>query len=210
MLPAPTQLIECPTCKSLMKKPGWLSGNTFGAKIYSDGKKVAEMLPNFPQITKCKKCNNIFWVKDAKVIGEFEWGNKISQEWEAAPELGFLSIEDYHSALNSDLSIDKNHELYFRKNIWWSFNDRQRNDLPFFNNDEERQLWFENLKKLCELLDENNTEQQIMKAEVYRNLGRFDDCKIIINSISIPELEWIKEKYIKACDEQNQNVIQLN
>jgi hypothetical protein len=210
MLPGPAEIIECPACKSLMQVPSLMSGNTFGAKFYSDGKRVAAMLPDFPKITKCKKCKTIFWVKDATVLGLNEWGNPNHEKWYYAPRVSFLKMEDYQSALELPVNKDKESELIIRKKIWWLFNDRLRKKRPLLKNEAERELWVENLNKLSVLFDETEIEQQILKAEVFRNLGRFDECNKLISAITDTDYTWLKEKYINACEKQNQKLIQLN
>ena len=49
-MPAPPTIIECPHCNDKALKAGILSGNTFGAVSWSDGKMVAPMLPDFPTL----------------------------------------------------------------------------------------------------------------------------------------------------------------
>lgn len=45
MLPGPTIIIACPLCGQYAKKRTIISGNTFGAKLWSDGKRISPMLP---------------------------------------------------------------------------------------------------------------------------------------------------------------------
>ena len=59
MLPGPNYIYKCPSCGNFIKIGSLISGNTYGAKLYSDGKRVAPMMPEFPDLTKCKKCNAI-------------------------------------------------------------------------------------------------------------------------------------------------------
>jgi hypothetical protein len=68
MLPCPNLIYECPYCGNRLKRKSLASGNTLGAKLYSDGKQIAPMLPDFPNLTKCKKCDNIFYVNDLKKL----------------------------------------------------------------------------------------------------------------------------------------------
>ena len=39
---------ECPHCKAHVVQEETLSGNTIGAKFYTDGKREAKMLPDHP------------------------------------------------------------------------------------------------------------------------------------------------------------------
>jgi len=47
---------KCPACGKVLKNRSILSGNTFGATFYSDGRRNALMLPDIPNLTKCPKC----------------------------------------------------------------------------------------------------------------------------------------------------------
>jgi hypothetical protein len=67
MLPGPVLIIACPKCDFLMAKETIQSGNTFGARWWSNGKVDAPMLPNYPKIARCGGCRAFFWVEDVKV-----------------------------------------------------------------------------------------------------------------------------------------------
>jgi hypothetical protein len=78
MKPGPTIIIACPYCGQYAKKKTLLSGNNFDAELWSDGKRVAPMLPAYPSLVICKKCNQFYWVKDAKEVEsvDYQLGNK--------------------------------------------------------------------------------------------------------------------------------------
>ncbi len=88
MIPGPDKVIECPKCKGLARVFTLISGNTFGARRWTDGKMIAPMLPSPPAITKCQHCGHYYWISDAKVIGELPlWGEKereIPSTWKEA------------------------------------------------------------------------------------------------------------------------------
>ena len=41
MIPGPDQIVACPKCNGLAKYRTLLSGNTFGARVWTDGKQDA-------------------------------------------------------------------------------------------------------------------------------------------------------------------------
>jgi hypothetical protein len=184
-----------------------MSGNTFGATLYSDGKQIAPMLPRFPNLTKCKKCNSTFWLSDLKEIGECGWGaNENPAEWENAPYADFLNIEDLFRALNEY----KDNEMSIRQDIWWSYNDRVRNNQKLFmeNSPNDEAMWKENCESLIDLLDNNDTSQKIMIAELYRNLVQFEKCVEIIENLP-KDFDWIKKQFIDKCKQKNQFVFSI-
>ena len=126
MEPGPNYIYKCPNCGNLLTNESLMSGNTFGAKIFSDGKRVAPMLPEFPDLTKCRKCNTIFWLSKLEEVGTYQWGYKKSPNWEKADKAKFLNIKDYFKALNDGIAENREEELYIRNRIWWAYNDRTR------------------------------------------------------------------------------------
>ena len=73
MIPGPEYIYKCPNCGNLLSRGSLMSGNTFGAKLFSDGKRITPMLPEFPNLTKCKKCNRFIWVNKLQEVGTYEW-----------------------------------------------------------------------------------------------------------------------------------------
>ena len=187
-----------------------MSGNTFGAKLFSDGKRIAPMLPEFPDLTKCKKCDTIFWLSKLKEIGTYEWGDDKNSKWHNADEAEFLEIDDYYMAIDEGIADNITEEFIIRKLIWWAYNDRTRKAQEIFRDENDELRWIENLKKLKALLDQENLDEKIMIAEINRNLGDFENCILMIQSIDNDDLKWIKERFINECKQKNKRVIEIN
>jgi len=210
MLPGPNYVYKCPNCGNLLTKGSLMSGNTFGAKIFSDGKRIAPMLPEFPNLTKCKKCDTIFWLSKLKEIGTYEWGDNENSQWQKADNAEFLEIEDYYNAIIKGVAENKGEELIIRQRIWWAYNDKIREGQEIFNDESDELRWIENVQKLKTLLDQSDINQKIMIAEINRNLGDFETCINLIQSIDNDELNWLKEKFLNECNKKNKWVIELN
>lgn len=205
----PNYMYECPNCGNLIQNRSLMSGNTFDAELYSDLRRIAPMLPEFPDIIECKKCRNIFWLSKTKKIGEYSWGDDPNPLWENADLAEFLSIHNYFKALKASLAENLNEELQIRKRIWWSFNDRLRKGAKLFRfvNDEVR--WKANIDRLLELLDIDQVDQKIMVADLHRNLGDFERCMELINSMEDAEVVWLKALFQIECNKMNRNVFLL-
>lgn len=104
MTPGPTYVYKCPSCENFISRESIASGNTFGSKLFSDGKRISPMLPEFPDLTRCKKCNKIFWLSKMKEIGTY-WDN---EEWENADEADFLTIKDFFRAIEEVVYQNEN------------------------------------------------------------------------------------------------------
>lgn len=203
-MPGPNLVYKCPKCGSLLQNSSLMSGNNAGAKLYSDGKQDAPMLPSFPDLTKCKKCDSIFWLSDLKVIEERSWLAR-GKEWEEdVPFAEFLNVNDLFRALNEY----KNKEFSIRIMIWWTFNDRVRENHDLFVEQDDENLWQSNCNALLNLLDKNDINQKIMIAELYRNLGQFEKCLDIINNLP-NNFDWLKEQFKAECEKHNHLVFEI-
>lgn len=48
-----------------------------------------------------------------------------------------------------------------------------------------------------------------MKAEVHRNLGKFEESRELLNRINDPQIVWVKDKFLQEINNQIKRVIQL-
>ena len=193
-------IVSCPYCEALAKRMEILSGNTIGAKLWSDGIFVAMMLPDLPEIGFCQSCENYFWVKDALELGE--WLGGCPDEWNTAPYLNYhLYFEDCVTCLEKKLYRNKEEELYLRIKLWHCFNGFYRNKKGKTIKKTMREINYENLIILEKMLDLDKIENLLMKAEINRELGNFDICIQVIDSCNKPKeflnsANQIKEKAI--------------
>ena len=125
------------------------------------------MLPDHPLLAKCPACGGLFWVDEAVEVDSGFDAAKGKQQVLAPSEkelLGFLA----------EPALPEDKELYVRVSAWRSANDAWRwvpNATPAFSKDQ-----VQNLKALSEMLDETEPNQRILKAEIARELGEFDEC----------------------------------
>ncbi|MDD2634961.1 MAG: hypothetical protein PHW82_05620 [Bacteroidales bacterium] len=199
---------KCPECGSILFKESLVSSNTFGARYFSDGKVIAPNQPEFPQITKCFKCDTIFWLFKENEVGT-SYGNSKESELENAIEARFLSLDEYFIALKNGIVKSDTEEYYVRQKILWLYNDRLRDGQPLFTDKDDKGRWRENIVALINVLNSEDANDKTIMAELYRNLENFDKCIEIINSIKEKELDWFKEDMIKACMLKNPLVIEF-
>ena len=76
MLPGNTYVRECPLCFGKYTHSSMLSGNTFGAKFWPDGKMDAPMMPEYPAYVGCPHCKGNFWVEDTKIVKSFGYNEE--------------------------------------------------------------------------------------------------------------------------------------
>jgi hypothetical protein len=125
------------------------------------------MLPDHPLLAKCPVCAGLFWVDESVEVDTGFDAAKGKQQVLAPSGKEMLEF-----LARPGLTQDK--ELYLRVRVWWAANDVWRwlpNATPAFSKEQEQ-----NLKALSELLDETEPNQRILKAEIARELGEFDEC----------------------------------
>ena len=281
MLPGPTLVFKCPKCENFTTRGSLLSGNTMGARMFSDGKIIAEMLPEFPAITKCWNCNTFYWLDNKNYAGKlnrrefllkdengnfiddteywdeeieiprsrrsveefgltepikttnrqmmldlganaesfykkgFEYtlkdesGNSIditNKKWKSAH---FLSIEEYFETISTNVFADIKDEKFLRIKLWQSFNDRTRNGEELFRSEKSKVVYEANCERLTGILNHADINEKLMMAECYRNLGKFDECRRILETISDEKYLWQKEQIKNECYKNNRKVIEL-
>ena len=164
---------ECPHCKAQFVHEETVSGNTIGAKFYTDGRSYAPMLPEHPWLVKCPVCGGqLFWVDEAK---EVDVGFDAAQ---GKPQVMAPSEKEMLDFLAGQ-TLPKDKEIYLRMRAWWVANDVWRwlpNPNPVFSKEQ-----VQNLDALSALFDESLPGHRILKAEIARELGKFDECLLLLS-----------------------------
>jgi len=207
MIPGPTLIIPCPSCGHPGEKRTFISGNTFGAELWSDGKQIAPMLPQFPWLVKCKKCGKFFHTDSKLAIRELKWDDQDRKEFDNIEFLDFPSFLEYFEALGTEED-----EKYLRFLIFRSFNDYIRNKKEDQITEEMQILHEDNLKSLLYLLKESTEDDinlLITKIEINRELGRYDKCFEMLNKINDEKYENLKSRLMDEVIRKNTKVFRL-
>ena len=203
MLPGRPQLIKCPSCGMYQQRGTLLSGNTFGAVFYTDGKCIAPMLPEFPRFIRCPKCKAFFVINDS-LIQEQEQDNTNIDE---ISYVQFLEIDEYHQAIRAGLyNGGEDDVLSLRISLWRAYNDIVRNG----NDIADKSLYEDNCKKILAELCKGTSEDEnrLMCAELWRNIGSFDKCRKLLGEISQPDkYKNVISAINTACDTQNTSTV---
>ena len=201
----PSQIIACPKCQGLASYLTLLSGNTFGAWVWTDGKVIAPMLPRPPAVVRCVHCGECYWRAAAEPVGTIDWNDCDRQQIDPArtPTRAVVepTEEEYYQAIEKGLATDLKQEKSLRILAWWRRNDAFR----FFGKPKKASRtpaqckpspplpWRENLEALLPLLDEGNNNDCLMKAEVLRQLGDFEAAKQVLERIDLDKAEKVAE-----------------
>jgi hypothetical protein len=212
MLPGPDQIVACPHCQGLAKYMTLRSGNTFGARVWTDGKQIAPMLPQPPAVVRCRHCAGYYWLGDARRVGTLErWGQEggpTDPTWANAEDVEEPTEEQYYAAIEGGLAADRERERSLRILAWWRHNDAFRGDshtaagaVPATS-----ELFRLNLTALAGLLDEGDENDLIMKAQVLRALGRFKAATGILERVVSRESREVVGQLRSLCDRRDSGV----
>jgi len=208
MIPGPLLIIKCPSCGKRQQRQSLISGNTINARHFSDGKFIARMYPQYPYFVKCPACKVFFKITDKEVVDEESLG--FASDYNL---VNFLNENEYCSAITNGLYNGVDDDiLSLRIELWRLFNDRIRNSshkrFPYKNNEtkgrslneilnpEEKYIYEDNCRKILSLMSENNEDEDyLLRAELWRNLGQFEYCLSFLNDIKNQE-NFVK--YISA------------
>lgn len=213
MLPGSPQIIACPNCGRFLRRRTWQSGNTFGVKLYTDGRQVAPMMPWEPPVCRCAHCHEFFWISKASKVGTLDddEDSLLPSEWKDAPEAMEASEAEYYQAINSGFAKDRDEEHRLRMLAWWRSNDSHRepgqtssqtpSELPDRAN---------NLRRLYELLgNDEQPESVILRSELLRELGLFSEAQALLSNLSNPSFLWVTVQLIGLCETKDKRVREL-
>ena len=204
MRPGPEIIRKCVSCTVPMAQVTIKSGNTFGATLWTDGKMEAPMLPDLPWFVKCPHCHSLLWIDEQVELGEAELDCMLISEKEklsmkpylkkaslldieiSIPQCVTPSEEELFASMDTNIS-DVKKARYLRLRAWWAGNDVRRKSRKKHPLSEKEA---KNLQALVALLIESDKNDRIIKAEIMRELGRFDDAVSILSML--PDKESIE------------------
>ena len=199
----PNQIVACPHCGVQAFYRPLLSGNTFGAVTWTDGQQHAPMLKMPPHVVKCHACPACFWLAAATEVD--------ADGHSSTPELREPTAAEYLAALAAGFAKTAEQERLVRILAWWRWNDHAR-DWPFVNENTPSPpatLVRQNLVRLADLLDEDNDNDRLMRAEVLRELGDFAAAKQALREVSA-DLGWVADQIRRYCAATDTRVHKLD
>lgn len=178
MLPGPTIIRRCSACTKLIEQFTLTSGNTIGARFWTDGKRDAPMLPDEPWLVKCQHCGALVLIDEQQEVGIVDGRLPRQDSFKDALPYDTPSPDDYFAFLQKGVS-DSEKEQYVRLCAWWAGNDARRNGgaVTPLSDDE-----IANLDAYAALLDETDESGRIIKAEIMRELGRYEDAVALLST----------------------------
>ena len=122
MIPGPNKLLRIPSSGALVKIATIMTGNTFGARFWTDGKREAPMLPEQPWLRCHPGDRQMFWTDECEEVAV-----ERDEKYRHVPYTGEPTLQEYRQGLHSAMittSLEK--ERYIRIRLWWAANDLVR------------------------------------------------------------------------------------
>lgn len=173
---------QCPGCKSKFISMELASTNNFGLDLYTDG--CWYMMAKSSPVIRCPACKGLFRQAD---VSEFDRENdaaSVPTEDDFSPGKlpwaeDLFGEEDYREAVEMKLWKGRAEEKYVRSLYWQAFNDGFRGSRKVFCITDEQK---ENLERMLELADPGSADDNVIKAEILRELGHFEECLVVLES----------------------------
>lgn len=219
MLPAPAKLYKCPHCGKTKPMLSLMSGNTFGGELWSDGRAIYPMLQKLSIIQKCSVCGRYSLLNKWKDTGKTstnsfgetgdltyaeakEAYNELSASTKIASELCDISISFIHS-YNDEFSRPRPRSAILEEKncdtISGTFSSPEEDDIN---------LVIDAITTAIKTIG-NSEDDRLMKAELLRETGRWQEARKVILSISNNEVKWIVDILLYHIAHKNGNLLPL-
>lgn len=161
--------------------------------VWTDGWSASSGSLERLELLKCPRCAAVFRADDAPLVERCApW--EADQRHRDVPAAKAPSADD-HIAFLQRAALAPDIERRMRARAWRAFNDawRKKRDAPFALPDVQRQ----NMERLLSLLGEDREEIILVRAEILRQLGRFEECQTALGLVTraglAPRANRIKE-----------------
>lgn len=180
-------IVTCPYCGTEKELMTIVTGNTFGAKFWSDNKCLAPMRPRVSPVQKCPHCGKYYF--------EYKQEHKQGDEW--SMEQGNLNYFEWKEAYEQFLEEDTEEEdmNIVRLHLIQSYNDfvyrnMESDFVSFIINEFIRShIWVE-------------TQDFLLKAEMHREANEMEQCAATLSIIDQKNLDDCERKVFEDIKER--------
>ena len=196
------EIVACPYCGKHKELLSIVPDNTFKPILWSDGKRITPLLPEVSPVQKCPRCRKyyLYYKQPTKTADHesFTTGILSYKEWkEAFAQLNIDPTLDAH-----DISV-----IYMR--LIQAFNDHYyRGPAPAIYTKESvpPEEEFKYIEKIIiEFIKSTEWKYNsnlLLKAELYREIGDFSQCKQTLNTIDISCLDDYERNIFKGISQR--------
>lgn len=184
-------ILICSVCSQLYKNQRIASSNSMGASYFSDGYIEGPFIPVQPRIIKCinENCGQFLQISQLKMVASVNHDDEDASSpdaWETAYDLvGYkIGLNNLKEALHKDICNSIDNEIIIRTQLLWRYNDLFRKDSSYFLQDDERDIFINNIDRLIVLnQDKDSISDKLFLAELYREKSDFEHCFEILKDL---------------------------
>ncbi len=194
MNPGNPRILVCPFCGKEKEIMSLISGNTFGAEIWSDNKQIAPMLPEISYVQKCPHCGK-YYITGRQKVKYAKDGHSFDQGLLTFPEMKEAFVQ-----LSEEGFVNEKEETNVRMMLHHAYNDY------YYRSDDNKEVSAEDKKLFREngiWLIDNLITDSVLKAEFYREIGDFEIAHDILESVEVED-EFLK-RIVSLIQERLQN-----
>jgi hypothetical protein len=174
----------------------------------------------YESLVKTECCNNLAWLDKLDIFDVIKlWPKEESQAESKTNILKNLvpyrepEFSDYIGLLNN-YTFNPKQEKHYRILAWWAGNNSRRylNNSNLFRssiNNEMTSAEKNNIQALFKLLNNHAQNELITKAEIKRNLCKFDASKKLLRNVTNPVLKAYSDKILELCLKNDPVVCQI-
>lgn len=184
-------IYKCSNCSSSIQGIDYWSGNTIGGISYSDTYTSGAMkMPEDAMYLGCASCKKVFAKKDLEIIKQYKEGEDL-KGYNSVPK-PLPDFEVIKTLLEDPKFNDGKNEKAYTLWYLWYFNHNIKPD------EKKSEIDNGNYKKytdrLIAVLDSeiDNINSVVLKAEVFRERGEFDEVTKILNFVDQSKFNSIK------------------
>lgn len=157
------------------------------------------------KISRCRSCDQFFWVEDAEVLGQLDDSPFQSEDLQVIPadsippdrDLPVLQPSELLEALEVGVASGEDQERYLRQLVWWRANhpvrESVKEEVPHEPAGHSQSVQA-SLTAMLEQLDPENPQDRLARAEALRELRRFPEA------IEVLEASFDDENHQRVAD----------
>ena len=159
---------QCPRCKSWMEGHLLITSMINQSILYSDGKVLNDgYITEHQKMIVCPACNHWSWVEkyEEPYISKtkpqehfYTWNSWRFYGVHFGSNEGRLALVNHYKNFLAKSDYDRDQEIYFRRMMWWAYNDLIRNRYQinierFTSKEMSFKVWWRNRKRLLQGID---------------------------------------------------------
>ena len=165
MIKFDTYYIQCPRCKSWMEGHLLISSMVNQSILYSDGKILNDgYITENQKMIVCPACNHWSWIekheepfisKTKPAENFYTWNSWRFYGVHFGSNEGRIALVNHYKSFLEKSEHNKDQEIYFRRLMWWAYNDLVRNKYQasierYTSKEMSFKVWYRNRKKILE------------------------------------------------------------